>query len=297
MSRKDHRSSLPSLFLATLLIAPVIPMWAGQAHADVTVRVRGNVKVEAGSRPARVRVIKRHHRRTHRPHVRLRIGGGVHVHGEVYVGGFATPPPPPPPPADCACNPGIPTYYTEPPPPAPMYSPPAPVYAPPVVTAYAPRLPRFGLGVFAGSINVEDRVSGEDLGIFGRLRLTDSLLLEAELAKTRMESARTDRRVGGALLYDLRPRSRWSAQLLAGAGVAHVDVSDGMWQSKQEYGELGAGLSVNLTRRLQLAADLRVGARTQVDDTPTDLALKSMAPSADEEEKYTRGRVSAIFSF
>jgi hypothetical protein len=238
--------------------------------------------------------------RPRRPHVRVRIGGGIHVHGEVYVGGFATPPPPPPPPVDCACDASVPTYYTEPPP-APVYQPPVyapPVYAPPVATAaYAPPLPRFGLGVFAGSINVGDRVSGEDLGVFGRLRLTDSLLLEAEVAKTQMESARTDRRIGGALLYDLRPRSRWSAQLLAGAGVAHVDVSDGMWQSKQEYGELGAGLSLKLTPRLQLAADIRAGARARVDNAPMDQALKSMAPSADEEEKYTRGRVSAIFSF
>lgn len=298
MRPTSKRSALATLILSTALAVPLVALGADDAQADVTVRVRGKVDVKVDTRKVkRIKVRhRRHHRqRTHRPRVRLRIGGGIHWHGEARIGRFSQPPPPPPPPPvhDCSHD-TVPTYYTSPPP---------PVYRPrvrPVVhvaRSSKPALPRLGLGVFAGSINVDDRMSGEDLGIFGRLRLTDSLLFEAEIASTRMDDLRMDRRVGGALLYDLAPRSKWSAHLLAGAGMTRVDVQDGMWQSKQEYGELGAGLSLRISKRLQLSADLRAGARSSVDDEPTDPVLKNLAPSSENEEKYTRGRLSAILYF
>jgi hypothetical protein len=117
------------------------------------------------------------------------------------------------------------------------------------------------------------------------------------MAKTEMASARVDSRAGGALLYDFSPRSRWSLHLLAGLGMTRVDVQSGTWQGEQQYGELGAGLSWKLSRKLHLAGDLRAGARTRVDDAPMDTALKSLAPSQEEEETYTRGRLSAILYF
>lgn len=289
MPRTPTPSRFVPLMLSFLLAAPVVAATSGPAHADVTVRVQGKVKVRVGSGPRRVRRVYAQPV-TPPPPVRLRVGGGVYVHGHVHIGGFAEPPPPPPPPS-CECDVGpVPAYYPEPIMPTQAMA--------PVVAVPAPyRLPRLGIGVFAGSINVDDRVTGEDLGVFGRLRLTDSVLLEAEVAQTQMDTARIDSRVGGALVYDLMPRNKWSAQLLAGAGVTHVDVQEGTWQSKQEYGELGAGLSLRLTPSLHLAADLRAGARARVEDAPSDVALKAVAPSADQEEKYTRGRLSAILYF
>ena len=295
MRRTQKRSNLAILFVAAAVAVPIVTADVGTADADVTVRVRGKVKVRVeGNRTKRVRVRHRQRqRRTPPPRVRLRIGGGIHWHGSAQIGGFAEPPPP----LVHDCDP--PPVYAPPLPPPPR------VYVHrvdrrPVVIhrrAQPEQLPRFGLGMFAGSISVDDRVSGEDLGLFGRLRLTDKVLLEAEMAKAQMADARSDRRMGGALLYDLRPRSRWSAHVLAGAGITQVDVQDGMWQSKQEYGELGAGLSLRLSKRLHLSADLRAGARTRVEDAPTDQALKRIAPSADDEEQYTRGRLSAVLYF
>lgn len=290
--------SIPSVLVAVALALPVLAISAPSAQADVSIRVRGKVKVRVGP-GAHHRVHVHRHPRTRPAPVQLRVGGGVYWSGGIYVGGgFAEPPPPPPPPPpsyDCDCG-GVPAYYA-PPPPAPMVGPaPQPamtVVAPPM----RPELPRFGVGVFAGSINVDDRSQGADIGVLGRLRLTDSLLLEAELAKTEMEGARIDRRAGGALLYDLSPRSRWSAHLLAGLGMTRVDVQQGTWSAEQEYGEIGAGLTWRLTPRLHLAGDLRAGGRTRVDDAPVDMELKSLAPSQEAEEGYTRGRLSAILTF
>lgn len=309
MPRINQRSTLTTLFLAAAVALPITAFDAGAAQADVTVQVNGSVKVRVKKkhrRTKRVRIRTRHRRhRTHHPRVRLRIGGGIHIHGSAQIGDFAEPPPPPPPPAH-ACDDHVPAYYTDvapPPPPLPpvVYRPRRYRVAPPPppmpAQAEQPRLPRFALGAFAGGINVENRVAGEDYGLFGRLRLTDKFLVEAEMASSKMMEIRTDRRLGGALLYDLSPRSRFSAHLLAGAGVTHTNVQDGTFETKQEYGELGAGLNLRLTDRLHLSADLRAGARTRVDGEPEDVDLKNVAPSADEREKYTRGRISAVFYF
>lgn len=306
MPRINQRSTLTTLFLAAALALPMTAFDEGTARADdVTVQVNGTVKVRVKKRrrSKRVRIRTRHRRhRTQRTRVRLRIGGGIHIHGSAQIGEFAEPPPPPPPPHTCDDH--VPAYYTDVAPPPPP--PPVVVYRtryqaapqPPVqVAPAAPRLPRFAIGAFAGSLNVDDRVSGEDFGLFGRLRLTDRLLVEAEVASSKMADIRTDRRVGGALLYDIAPRSRFSAHLLAGGGVTHVDVEDGTFQSKQEYGEIGAGLNFRVTPRLHLSADLRAGARAKVDDEPVEQRLKNVAPSAEDEEEYTRARLSAVWYF
>lgn len=290
------RFSLLTLALSATLAVPVLAHDPQPAQAEVSIRVRGDVNVRVGKPRVRIRV--RPHQYTTPRHV-VRLHGGLSWGGSVYVGTrFAQPPPPPPPPPSCDCDNGsVPAYYT--PPPAPTYYAPAPTYAPAPVVAQAaePALPRFGIGVFAGSIEVEEQNQGKDAGIFARLRLSDALMLEVETARTEMKTDRTDRRVGGTLLYDFAPYRRWSAHLLAGGGVTRVDIDDSDWHARQEYGEVGAGLTWKLRRNLHLAGDLRAGARVRVDQSPTDPALKSVAPSSTEEETYTRGRLSAILYF
>lgn len=285
--------------LAAAMAMPVLALGAHDARADAGLHVSGNVRIRVGSPPVNVRVRSagprvryvRHRRHLiDRPPVRLRAGAGVYWSGGVYVGGFAQPPPPVV--HDCGCGPqAVPAHYA-PPPVAPVAAVAAPI-------APEPRLPRWGIGVFAGSTEIESGVVGEDAGLLGRLRVTDSLLLEAEVAKSRLDELRMDRRLGGAVLYDLAPRSRLSAHLLAGMGVTQVDLGNGSWRSAQQYGELGVGLSFKLSERLHLAGDLRAGAYTPVDGVPQpqDDRLMLVAPSSDHEERYTRGRLSAILSF
>lgn len=151
--------------------------------------------------------------------------------------------------------------------------------------------------MFAGGIEVGEHTTGEDVGVFGRLRLTDSFLLEGELAHTEMNGARIDRRMGAALVWDLMPRSTWSIQLMGGVGVTQVELGEGVWQSDQEYGELGIGMSWRLSKHLQLAGDIRAGGRAPVDSMPDEKALRDIAPDNLDEEQYSRARLSAILSF
>jgi hypothetical protein len=206
------------------------------------------------------------------------IGGGFTYGSAVY---YASPPPPPPP--RCfSCGPAV---YA----PAPM-----PV---PIVTAPAP-LPRLGFGVFAGSMDVEGQEVGSDLGLLGRFRLTDHLQIEGELARSEIAvSDRVDRRVGAALLYDFSPRRVLSFNLLAGLGVSQSDIGGGEFSAEQGYGELGVGLTWNLSRRLALAADIRAGARETAGE---EVVLRSVEPEPvpmADEESYTRARLSAILFF
>jgi hypothetical protein len=149
--------------------------------------------------------------------------------------------------------------------------------------------------VFAGAIEVDQRMRGEEIGLLGRVRLTDALALEAELARTEMIESRTDQRMGGALLYDFAPRARWSLHLLGGLGVTRAEIQD--WQSEQRYGELGAGLTWRASHRLHLAADLRAGVRERTGTAPSSGAIEALAPSSAQEEPFTRGRLSAIINF
>ena len=286
MSR-THKSL--SLVLAILVAIPCVLVGTTgiqSANADVTVRVRGSAKVRVG-RPYGTRYVYGPRYRTARPVVRLRVSGGVYVGPPVYYGRFAAPPPPPPA-YDCPC---------EAPPPAPAYAPPAPAPVPVYAAPPEPeRLPRFGVGVFAGASDINNRIQGEDVGLVGRLRLTDSFLIEGEFGQSELETQRVDRRLGGTLIYDVMPRSRLSLQLLGGMGVTQVDLGDGTWQSDQQYGELGLGLSYRLTRNLHLSMDARAGALAAVEGGPSEKGLQAVAPSSDEE-RFSRVRFGAMLYF
>jgi hypothetical protein len=148
-----------------------------------------------------------------------------------------------------------------------------------------------------GTVDGKETPIGSDVGLLARLRLTERLSLEAELAKTEIEdAARVDRRLGGALLYDFAPRSRLSLNLLGGMGVTQVDMGNGAWESDQTYAELGAGLTFRLTPKLHLIGDLRAGARTAIEGGPSDTTFLSVAPPADDEN-FTRARLSAVLYF
>jgi hypothetical protein len=297
VNRFSMRRRLLPVALAAVLAVPVVALSAGSAEAQVRVRAQGNVRVNAG---ATVRVRTTPPRRHYRPHVRtrvnhhrLRIRGSIVIGGGLYYGRvFAPPPPPPPPPVYCDCDDqhAVPAYYAPAPPP-----PPASVTV--AATPHAP-LPRLALGVFAGGVKVDKGAEGDDVGVLGRVRLTRGLALEAELSKTEIEDgARVDRRLGGALLWDLAPRARLSPHLLAGMGMTQVDMDGGRFSTEQNYGEIGAGLTYRATSRLHFFGDLRAGARSGANDAPSGAVLRSIAPPEDEHEGYTRGRLGAILWF
>jgi hypothetical protein len=237
-----------------------------------------------------------------RARAHIRIGGGGHVHVRPYPGPyvrvrpryywgwgvrFASPPPPPP-----SCYEGCATvsaYYTAP---APAVAVAAPLPPPPV--------PTFGIGVFAGSVDVEGNEYGTDLGLVGRLRLSDHFRLEGELSKTDIEDgARIDRRVGGALLYDFNPYGSFAPYILAGVGVGRAEL-DGMYGANQGYGEVGLGLEWRLTRQFALIGDIRAGSRqNRADEDAVEPLISTTPPPAtmDEDENYTRGRIGALLYF
>jgi len=279
--------------LYAVLALPTLAYSPSSSHADAGVHISGNVNVKL-----RVGV-------KHRPRVRVRVQPRLAPVLRVYVGGsrFAQPPPPPPP-RDCDCDDEYCSIEADD---CSAeydddcdggYRSPAPVVVP--ATEYRTErradLPRFGIGVFAGSIEVADQSERQDLGLIGRIRLTESLSLEGEIAKTEMDELRLDRRLGGALVYDLMPRSRWSVELLAGTGVTQSEIGNNEWQTDQKYGEVGAGLGFRLTSQLRLGLDFRVGQRTPIREAAPD-SFKAVAPSAEDNEEFSRGRLSAILSF
>jgi hypothetical protein len=264
-----HRRPLRLLAVLVPLTAGAVALAGAPSAADagrLRVRVGGSVRVEGG---AHVHIGRRHYARPYYP--------------RYYVGvRFATPPPPP-------CDEGCATaYYVEP---APETQ----------VTYVAPRpepepVPVFGLGVFGGGVDVERGEHGEELGLFARLRVSHHFRLEGELAKTEHDDGmRIDRRMGAALLYDFAPYARLSPYILGGMGVGRAEMDDGRYGAKQGYGELGIGLEWRLTRHFSLLADLRAGAReTRPDD---DAVMLRTAPTREDEENYTRGRIGALLFF
>jgi hypothetical protein len=296
---------IPAL-AAALFAVPMVALDAPLAHADRGIRVSGGVRasgrvnVRFGGvrvRPHR-RVIYRSYGRGYghgyaRPRpVHIYTGGSIYWGGGFYYGPrFAAPPPPPPPAPDCACDVGYGYGYAPPPPPPAMAAPssqPVIVAAPPVV---AP-LPRVGIGVYAGSLDIDGRNQGNELGLFGRLRLTEKLYAEAELAQAELSNAQhIDNRVGASLLFDFSPRSRFSLNILGGLGLTQTQSSDAF--EDKSYGELGLGLTYRPTQRFQLAADIRAGARSPVaQDFET-----SDGSTEIEEEGFYRSRLSAMVFF
>jgi hypothetical protein len=189
----------------------------------------------------------------------------------------------------------------------------APGYAEPILVQ--PELPKFGIGLFAGGVNVTDQTGqsvpqSSDVGALARFRLTPGLILEGEIGKTSFDvngtnNLRVDRRLGGSLIYEIGAYNRFAPYLLVGMGVQQADVG-GNYSTTQDFGEMGAGLRYAISSHFHIAFDLRVGSRKTVsNDTPpsagvTGTTARSVTPptsASGQSEDYTRGRLSAILYF
>ncbi|MCP4449665.1 MAG: hypothetical protein GY811_30695 [Myxococcales bacterium] len=281
-SKPRSRSNLSSLILIATTAIGTQAALSGDAAADsVSVRLGASASVEAG--------------------VHVDVDGFIGALAQLETGlsigiGFAEPPPPPP----------VPSYYVEYAQPAPVYAPPvyaAPVYAAPLpvlverpMAPVAAPLRRWGLGGFAGSVHVDDQEVGSDLGLVGRYRLSSAWAVEGEIAKTESTSgARVDRRMGGALVWNLPLGHRLKPSLLLGAGYGQSEFGKGELHAEQGYGEVGAGLQYRLSGRLHLTADVRAGTRTTSDEVM--YVGKHGVVDLDEEENYSRARIGAMFFF
>jgi hypothetical protein len=174
-----------------------------------------------------------------------------------------------------------------------------------VETPSRPELPRFGLGLFAGGVSVEDKNESSDFGALARFRLTPGLILEGEIGKqTYEESQRTDRRLGASLIYEIGAYNKLAPYVLAGLGVQQADVED-EWKTTQNFGELGIGLRWAVTPQFHLTFDVRAGSRASVSDNRDDTiaagtSARTISPpdvDSEESEEYSRARFSAILYF
>lgn len=170
-----------------------------------------------------------------------------------------------------------------------------------VATAPEPELARLGLGVFGGSVEVEENDAGTDLGLVARLRLSRHFQLEAELSRTDIgDGARVDKRIGGALLLQLLPDSALSPYLLGGGGFGRAELDDGNLTANQAYGEIGVGLEWALAPHFSLFGDLRAGLRRS-DTTEDRRALlvrdRGKGAGVDDDERFTRARIGALLYF
>ena len=295
MSRNSFHRHLKHLVLGATAATMALVASPETASADTYVRVGGSVRIgPAGTfyrPPVRVRRVRRIYRPI--PARRLVVGGSLWA-GNLTIGWAAPPPPVQPCPVDCGPPP--------PPPPRAYYGPgyyrPAPA---PVIRRPAPRplVPRFGLGIFGGGVDVEDREAGEAFGLIGRYNVGRHLALEGELSRDEIENdVRIDNRAGGALILNLLPHRRLNPYVLAGGGVLFTDVADGQYSSRDPYGEAGIGIELKLSHRLSLSLEGRAGARRRASGgDPGETPLRAIAPPADEEEGYTRGRLAAMLYF
>jgi hypothetical protein len=282
------RRALSTVALAAAAFSGVAVAAESNANADVRIRVGGRAHVRVGGgvrvRAPRVRWVRV--RRPPPPPMRIHVGGAIWVGGGAYVGARFSEPPPEP--AYCDCGPG--NYYPVQPSPSPYVAVAAPIARPP--------LPRWGIGVGAGGVNVEGTDAGDDLALLGHYRLTPGLILEGEIGKNELaDGARVDRRLGASLIYEIGAYNRWAPYVVGGLGVSQVDVGDD-YETEQTFGEVGVGLRLALTHRIHLAADIRAGSRSASDEAqPLDAQLRSVTPDPDESEEYTRARLSAMLYF
>ena len=202
----------------------------------------------------------------------------------------------------------VPSYYGA------SYYPvaPAPALAGQAMVAPQPELPRFGIGLFTGASNVENRSDSGDIGLLGRFRLTEGLLVEGELGKTTYTAgAREDRRLGASLVYEIGAYNRWAPYVVGGLGVqqAQVGTTSGDYSTTQDFGEIGVGLRWAVTPQIAIMADVRAGSRNTVsNDSPTlnsgtapTATARTIAPptttDASTSESYTRARIAAVLYF
>lgn len=281
---------LASLALTAATFAAGLVAMPTTASADrVRVRVGGDVRIRAhGS----IRIggpryrYRGHYRPYYRPRVHLRYYARPYFFPRYYWGfRYAYPPPA----CEYECGP---SYYAAPPP-----------VAVAVETAPAePPLSRLGLGIFGGSVDVENNDAGSDLGLIGRLRLTRHLILEAEVSKTEIaDGARVDKRLGGALLFEFAPYSALSPYVLGGGGFGQTEVDDGRFTAEQAYGEVGIGLEWAITRHIALFGDLRAGVRESNASDEEILLVTGggggSGATVDDDERFTRARIGALLHF
>lgn len=274
-----HRKSL-AVALALGIAAPAAALVApSSAAADgVHVRVDGRVRVSVSTPGRRVRRVRV--RRIYLPGF-FRAG--------IYIGPtFAAPPPPPPAPApydhecDCGGAPGASVPMVAAAPPAPRF------------------VPRFALGFAASHLNVDDRLEGSEAALLARLRVNPRFEVELEAGGVEYEdSVRTDSRVGASAYFHLMPNARLAPYLVAGAGASRADLGNDIFVD-QGYAELGAGLTLRLTERFHVGADLRGGVRGREDRHDSD-RLRVVGPTgvdgiADEEE-FGRFRLVGLMYF
>jgi hypothetical protein len=173
-----------------------------------------------------------------------------------------------------------------------------------VAPAARPELPRFGIGLFAGGVAVEDSKESSDLGVLARFRLTPGLLIEGELGKQSYQNdLRVDRRLGASLVYEIGAYNKLAPYILAGLGVQQADVN-GDFTTTQNFGEIGIGLRLALSPHFHILADIRAGSRNTVSEDgatpPMDSTARVIGPpssSSGESEEYTRARLSAVLYF
>ncbi len=198
----------------------------------------------------------------------------------------------------------VPAYYGS------YYPVDASAYAGPTAAVVVqPELARFGIGVFGGmtstDYNTQNNISETDLGVLGRFRLTQGLIVEGELGKTStsvngQDNIRVDRRLGGSLLYEFGARNRFAPYVLAGLGVEQAS-TDGSYNTTQDYAEIGAGLRFAVTPHFHITFDLRAGSRNTVSSDDSGTTARSVvappASNSGQDEDYTRGRLAAILYF
>ncbi len=280
-------------FASTLAGVDVAEAGRGRVHFSGSARFSGGVSVGSSwrfSRPA------------WRPH-RWNTGGSIYVGPRysyyprpyyVYYPSY------------------VPTYYQ------PSYYPVQPeggVVAAPGVVAVAvvrPPLPKLGIGLFGGGSHVEAQEGGgiesDDIGLLGRYRLTPGLLIEGEIGKMSyddgsFENVRVDRRLGASLIYEIGAYNKWAPYVLGGLGVQQADTA-GVYETTQNFAEIGIGLRWAATPKFHIAFDVRAGSRATVSDNaetlPAGTSARIITPpseSSDDSEEYTRGRLSAILYF
>jgi hypothetical protein len=166
-----------------------------------------------------------------------------------------------------------------------------------------PDLPKLGVGLFAGGVSVEDQKDSSDIGLLGRYRITNGLIVEGELGKTTYEQdLRVDRRLGASLAYEIGAYNKLAPYVLAGLGVQQADVG-GEYKSMQNFGELGVGLRYAFSPNFHMLFDVRAGTRaTRSSDEPpvTDFAARQVTPPASgsgDQEDYVRARLAAVLYF